>query len=74
MHSLTRGVALSLRAVKSRVPRESNLVGAHGHAPFLNSRFHGNDGRLLRSARNDMSSMDALRRVSEWSLWMAQIC
>jgi len=28
-------------------------VGAHGHAPFLDSRLHGNDGRLLRFARND---------------------
>jgi hypothetical protein len=49
-HSLTRGAALSLRGVK----RRSNLVGAHGYAPFLDSRFHGNDGRLLRSARNEM--------------------
>jgi hypothetical protein len=26
-----------------------NLVGAHGDAPFLDSHFHGNDGRLLPS-------------------------
>ena len=43
------GQPLSLRGVK----RRSNLVD--GHAPFLDSRFHGNDGRLLRTARNDMS-------------------
>jgi hypothetical protein len=32
----------------------------------LDSRFHGNDGRLLRSARNDTSSMDTFPCVSEW--------
>ena len=52
-HLLRDWVGLSLRGVKSRVPWESNLVGAHGDAPFLDSRFHGNDGGLLRSVRND---------------------
>jgi hypothetical protein len=32
------------------------LYGAHGDAPFLDSRFHENDGRLLRSTRNDSLS------------------
>jgi hypothetical protein len=33
----------------SRLSSETtgNLVGAHGHAPFLDSRLHGNDRRLL---------------------------
>jgi hypothetical protein len=34
--------------------RTGDLVGAHGDALVLDSRFHGNDKGFLRSTRNDM--------------------
>ncbi len=57
------GLYLSLRGVKSRGKRESNPVGAHDDAPFLDSVFTGMR-RLLRSARNDALSMDTLPDIT----------
>jgi hypothetical protein len=42
---------LSIRHDGQDARPTGNRVGAHGDAPFLDSRFHGNDGD--RVARND---------------------